>query len=237
MKTIPSALKNFRRITWKPQIAKGDGTLDDSKFSGTPYLAEHETWPVCQNCGEPMSLFLQLNLNSLPEPLNDEFGSGLLQLFYCTNDERGCEFECETYSPFSQAKLVRIIEPDGTAQSPEMPEAALKFPPKLIIGWEEHDDYPNWEEGREQGISLTDDDWERLDQQGFPQAGDKLGGWPYWVQGIEYPDCPICHQRMRFVFQIDSNAHLAFEFGDSGCGHITQCPTHPDQVAFAWACA
>ncbi len=41
---------------------------------------------------------------------------------------------------------------------------------------------------------------------------------------------------MRLVFQVDSDDNLSFMFGDSGCGHITQCQHHKNQVAFAWTC-
>ena len=47
---------------------------------------------------------------------------------------------------------------------------------------------------------------------------------------------PAVSAQMRLVFQIDSNDHLLFMFGDLGCGHLTQCPTHEDVLAFGWAC-
>lgn len=53
---------------------------------------------------------------------------------------------------------------------------------------------------------------------------------------MEYPNCLICGERMRLVFQVDSNDNLPFMFGDLGCGHITQCKYHKNQVAFGWAC-
>lgn len=65
---------------------------------------------------------------------------------------------------------------------------------------------------------------------------DKLGGWPRWIQGAEYPTCPTCQNSMRVVFQIDSEDHIPYMFGDSGIGHITQCPEHHNVVAFGWAC-
>src|SRR5262249_10333174 len=65
--------------------------------------------------------------------------------------------------------------------------------------------------------------------------GDKLGGWPDWVQGVEYPNCSQCGQRMALVFQVDSEDNVPFLFGDAGCGHITQCPDHKEVVAFGWA--
>jgi hypothetical protein len=66
---------------------------------------------------------------------------------------------------------------------------------------------------------------------------DKLAGWPCWIQGVEYPNCPRCGRRMIHVFQLDSEDHVPFMFGDVGCGHITQCPDHNEVVAFGWACS
>ncbi|HEY7328275.1 MAG TPA: DUF1963 domain-containing protein [Gemmataceae bacterium] len=58
------------------------------------------------------------------------------------------------------------------------------------------------------------------------QPRDKLAGWPYWIQNVEYPSCPRCGQQMIHVFQVDSEDNIPFMFGDSGCGNITQCPEH-----------
>ncbi len=236
MKIISEALSKYQRRTWIPQVIEGDGSPDDSKFSGTPYLGKGETWPCCAHCGEPMPLFLQLNLDRLPQALGNEFGSGLLQLFYCTNSDPHCESECEAFFPFSQSTLVRVITPDTVPQIVELPESAAQFSVQRIIEWEADIDYPNWEEGQECGIQLSDEEWERLADENFPRAGDKLAGWPNWVQGIEYPRCPVCHKDMRCVFQLDSEDHLSYKFGDAGCGHITQCQIHKTHVAFAWAC-
>ena len=75
-----------------------------------------------------------------------------------------------------------------------------------------------------------------LYEQDFPKTGDKLLGWPAWVQGIEYPECPVCSDSMKFIFQIDSEDNLDYMFGDVGCAHITQCEKHPERLAIAWAC-
>ena len=82
-----------------------------------------------------------------------------------------------------------------------------------------------------------DDLWDELSEAGYPRGGDKLAGYPMWVQGVEYPNCPVCNEQMRLLFQIDSNDNLPYLFGDAGCGHITQCKTHKDQIAFGWACS
>ncbi|HBL10742.1 MAG TPA: molybdate metabolism regulator, partial [Cyanobacteria bacterium UBA11162] len=67
--------------------------------------------------------------------------------------------------------------------------------------------------------------------------GDKLAGYPLWVQGMEYSGCPICHEPMRQVFQLVSEDNLPYMFGDVGIGHVLQCQTHKEQLAFIWACS
>ena len=134
------------------------------------------------------------------------------------------------------------------------------LPAKTIVDWTEFVDYPNPQEHEELGLQYTYD-WdshpfqlrvecpevglvvEGLEADGLAEKissaapGDKLAGWPHWIQGAEYPVCPQCSQRMGLVFQLDSNDHLPFMFGDMGTGHITQCPAHKDIVAFGWACS
>jgi uncharacterized protein YwqG len=236
MADVPEVIQPFKRQAWKPITTDGDGSLSASKFSGKPQLRPGESWPTCQNCGKPMQLFLQLNLQELPQPLQTEFGSGLLQMFYCTSTEPLCEVDCEAFFPFAKSTLLRIVPLDSAAQGIAIPDIPDFFPPKSIIGWEEVTDYPNCTEGYELGLELSDSEWEALSEQNLPHPGDKLAGWPTWVQGVEYPDCPVCQQSMRLVFQLDSEDHLPYMFGDVGCGHITQCETHKDQLAFGWAC-
>lgn len=237
MTTLPSAILPFRRTTWLPVIEEEDGSARDSKFGGAPWLAEDEQWPACQHCGEPMPLFVQLNLDTLPSAAGGTFGSGLLQLFYCTNTDPHCESECAAFFPFTCGKLVRVIAAEDEGRAVERPKNVRWIAPKRIVAWRENNDYPGWEEGQELGIDLSETQWEQLVSAGYPKAGDKLGGWPLWIQGIEYPRCPICQSRMWLVFQLDSNDHLPYQFGDAGCGHITQCPIHHAKAAFAWACS
>jgi len=235
--SIPSAaIAPYRRKAWKPLVADNDGSLSASKFSGMPWLKQNEDWPQCQNCGKPMQLFVQLNLDELPEALEGEFGHGLLQMFYCTGQEPLCEVECEAFFPFAKSVLTRVVQAGGDAHSIEIPAIENLFPPKHITGWEEIDDCPNGEEGEALGLELEESEWEALSEEGFPQSGDKLAGWPHWVQGVEYPNCPLCGERMRLLFQLDSDDHVPYMFGDVGCGHITQCKHHKNQLAFGWAC-
>jgi uncharacterized protein YwqG len=236
------------RRAWKPVCI--DGGTNTARFGGSALLGR-ESWPACAGCRNPMQLLLQLPLASLPG--NVVRGDGLLQAFYCSRDDG----RCETWAPFSGAHLVRLVrEPLNDVASPLGRDA---FRLRSVVSWNELADYPHVEEHERLGL-IYEHDFERklvrvtcaelgidvpdLDQDiaeviSDPAAGDKLGGWPLWIQQPEYPSCPRCARQMAFVFQIDSGdvvyPHPRM-FGDGGIGHITQCPDHPDVLAFGWAC-
>lgn len=227
-----------QRIAFLPKTSEGDGSICESKFSGRPWLAEDEPWLACQNCNTPMQLFVQLNLEELPEHEQKRLGNkGLIQLFYCVSSDPLCEVICEAYFPFASSVLPRFIENPGpktnaTAQGPDSP-----FPARRIEGWEAlPDDMPGAEEAYALGLEPSEEDMRILEDMERPAVGDKLGGWPAWVQGVEYPSCPHCQSQMELVLQIDSNDNLPYMFGDMGTGHLTRCPHHPETLAFAWAC-
>lgn len=235
---IKPILEPYKRQAWIPKVTEKKSGPTASKFSGVPALSHNESWPCCTNCEQPMQLFLQLNSKDLPESVRGTFGEGFLQVFYCTNSEKECEVDCEAFFPFSKSTLVRVV--NYTADiilSPESSPVTDAFPEKQIVGWEAKEDYPNWEELQNLGCTLSDEQSDLLCELGYPQPKDKLLGWPYWVQGVEYPDCPECGKPMKLVFQIDSEDNLPYMFGDVGCSHVTQCEQHPDRMAIAWACS
>ena len=200
-------------------------------------LLEGEKWPCCQHCNQPMQLFIQLSSEHLPKESGKPFGSGYLQVFYCTNWDKQCDVECEAFFPFSKSTLIRVVDFSPSSSSDDIKSPVKDvFPEKEITAWVSKDDYPNWEELEKQGCSLSDEQSDYLCNQGYPLPKDKLLGWPYWVQSVEYPECPECGKRMELVFQIDSEDNIPYMFGDVGCSHITQCKDHKDKMAIAWAC-
>ena len=128
---------------------------------------------------------------------------------------------------------MRIVSGAPAGETRALP--AGMFPPRRITGWTETEDYPNYEELDDLGAPLDEDELDGLADE-FPREGEKLLGWPYWVQGVEYPECRVCGTQMTMLFQMDSSRTLPFMFPDAGAGHITQCPIHPDELAFGWAC-
>jgi uncharacterized protein YjbI with pentapeptide repeats/uncharacterized protein YwqG len=309
---IANKLQHLKRKAWKPITVRGDGSLTASKFAGKPWLSADEQYPSCSCCHTPLQFFLQLNLNELPEGVGGEFGNGILQFFYCTNNEDNID-ECDNYEPFTGNKLVRIIQPLGNSSDRELPinnrwKSNIRlfkgaFSPRQIIDWKEMDDYPNWYEAESlRGISCDrdeteiildcagvdeeeldfshlleyqnetefEDSIERLDPNDddfeyynyrvdikheerimrseiitefmentnmLPFRGDKLAGYPNWVQDIEYPNCPICDRVMdRLIFEFDSDDNVPYLWGDVGTGYIVQCPEHKERVTFFWQC-
>lgn len=225
----------YKKVAWIPEVVDGDGAPSDSKFSGLAFIPADQEWPECGNCGQPMQLFVQINSEELPDEAREYLAAGILQLFYCTNWDEECEVECDAFFPFSRASLVRIIEPIDASPIATSP-VKDSFPPRRITGWHSAIDYPSWEELKLMGVHLTDSERDQISDSCAPAGGEKLGGWPAWVQGVEYPRCPECREQMHHVFQVDSENNIPYMFGDVGRGHITQCRNHPHILAFAWAC-
>jgi uncharacterized protein YwqG len=233
---LRARLAPFRRGTWIPEVVDGAGPPDASRLGGAPWLRPGETWPACPNCGRPMHLFVQLNARDLPPAGAQALEGGLMQFFYCIREDPTCEQECDGWAPFARNTLLRLIPRDDLGGGAMASADVEAFPPKRITGWTEAIDYPHCEDAEDRGLQLSDEETDALDDCARPHAGEKLLGWPYWVQGIEYPDCPECGTRMHLLFQIDSERHLPYMFGDSGVGHVTQCPRHRNRLAFGWAC-
>ncbi len=237
---------------WLPIVVDGDGDSLASKFGGRPWLAIDEAWPICPHCPQPLQLFLQLNLGNLPETVREEFGSGLLQVFHCLSEN--CQSVVDYPGVYygrvpslEQSSRIRLVNPVGSGSTPPLPEISGEpyetFPAKTIIDWQMIDDYPDPEE-----LGLSEDEWDEIverfglndlidyEDQYPTHEADKLGGYPRWVQGVEYPGCPVCLARMRLVFQLDSGNNLDYAFGDMGIAYVLQCQTHKDQFAFISSC-
>jgi uncharacterized protein YwqG len=242
LESLRTRISKMRHWAFKPLVEEGDGPVTSSKFSGKAHIPEGEDWPSCPNCKRPMQLFLQLDLGSLPKELEGCYGTGLLQMFYCTSYEPNCEVDNSGWLPFSKNCVLRILRPKGPGKNLKIPPIDRYFPAKRIIGWKRIDDYPGLEVMDELGVEIANETYDRIFKEDSksvwpsPDQKDKLGGWPFWCQSPEYPQCPKCGKIMRLLFQLDSEDNLPYMFGDVGTGHITQCEDHLDIVAFGWAC-
>ncbi len=230
-------LDKYKRIAYIPIIKESELEFSvKSKIGGFPYLRNQDDWPVCPNCSKNMPLFLQLNLEDLPIKKD----KGLIQLFYCTSEEPHCESDLEAFFPFSKAVVCRKIqiEKNTSIITPNIDEI---YDEKLIIGWEMKNDYPHPEEYHRLGINLEieDDVYDLMEEReiGLAIEGDKLFGWPYWVQSEEYPSDRNTGTTMDLLFQLSSEDNLQYMFGDAGIGHLTQSVDDQNELGFGWACS
>ncbi len=235
-KTI-QILNEFKRTAYLPVVKRNANTHSTkSKIGGFPYLRNAEDWPICPNCKKNMQLFLQLNLEELPIKKD----SGLIQLFYCTSTQPHCESDLEAFFPFSKGVNCRMIKIEH-GSSTVVPNIDEQFGEKVIIDWKPVDDFPHFEEYAQLGIDLEldDDVYELMEQRnmGLPVENDKLFGWPYWVQSVEYPYDRNSEKQMELVFQFISEDNLPYMFGDVGIGHLTQSPDNKNELGFGWACS
>ena len=180
-----------------------------------------------------MHFVVQLNVAQLPEPARVRLGDGLVQLFLC---DRPCQTE-GGWAPFALTTCVRRISPIGEGALSEGPG----FPPAHVVMWTGRDEYPSYEDLRRtlpsRDPSLPHDVSDRLRDLGLsPCAGEKLLGWPAWIQAREEAPCRRCQRPMEPVLQIDSNRTLPIQLGDDlGIGWLVRCDPC-DEMSFIWQC-
>ncbi|WP_300523539.1 DUF1963 domain-containing protein [Alcanivorax sp.] len=233
---IKLKLAPLSRTAWRPRIGPAVPGAR-SKFGGLPLLRPDESWPCCGHCHQPMQLFVQLDSGDLPADAGQPFGDGVLQVFYCTNMEEECEVFCQAHLPFSEASLSRVIPRDQTQGFDALPVTIPDaFPEQSLTGWSRHNDFPDQQETVAINDDLPDGTLALLHaHRPAPRAGDKLLGWPHWVQNVDYPTCPCCQKNMNFVMQLDSTDTLPFWFGDYGCAYVFQCENHPEVMTMTWS--
>lgn len=169
---------------------------------------------------------------------------------------------CDDFEAFSECHFLRVIDRESAHSSGESNEK--DFPRQDIVEWKQFSDFPgsaehrklglqydynfkigstetsiHWEEGNVhfENLKETDTSDGIAETISSAEPGDKLLGWPHWAQGVEYPNCPKCDKQMQYFLQIDSQDNLPHMLGDLGCGHVSFCPDHFEQIAFTWACS
>lgn len=242
--------KKLVKTAYKPVLSKELIEQKEellSKYFGTVWINADEKWPCLDDDEKiPALCVLQLNISTLPDEYKNKLGgSGLLQFFYQYNEGR-----------YGSDSLVRkITNFENGSFVPQPLESGVKnYKEKTIIDWKPTKDYPHqqdlYEKENVEGI-LAGEDYDieelmELTEEYHCIQGDKLGGWPFYTQGVE--------NFGEFIFQIDAGcfydgkkfpANAKELFASDGTGHIfierfgefeNVVESNEEDYVFNWAC-
>lgn len=211
LKELKTKLKKEKRKAFLPTVERSKGPPTGNRFGGQP----------CATGARPegreglLPLVVQVDLSSHPD--KKAVQEGLLQLFW---------------DPSARAGQAQIV-----AAGDELDWRGPAFPAQEIVAWgRAKSDFPSLAEDPARSAGALSDD-ESAVLRDLNLGGDKLGGWPDWLQDPVYPSCPTCSEAMtQLVLQIEAGRHVAIDLGDAGVGYVVQCPTHREQVAFFSQC-
>lgn len=229
-KRVEDVARRLRRDALVPETEPGDGPPDASRFGGLPWLLAGEDTVDCGRCHAPMPLVLQLRRDDVPAPWQRLFAADLIQFFLC---DSACQGD-DGWEPFARSSLVRHVPLCAPGPTGRPGRGLPALPGKLVRGWARRDDHPSYEDLLREvpdadvlAISAA------LKTRGdTPLEGEKLGGWPHWIQSASYPRC-TCGALMQPFFQVDSHHTLPIQLGDTGVGWMVHCSSC-QAMTFLW---
>lgn len=231
------ALQRLGRTAFTIRTRVGEPREGDplSRFGGRPWLPNGQAWPACERCGQALKLLLQLDLDDLPPGGPPQRSGGLAQLFHCFSES--CGGRCKNGPSSDPPYLARVVDtrlPGAPAEHPLADGQAVQA--STILDWEPRLELPGRAEHGALGAELAGALERLADDRLQPAAADKLGGWPHWSGPPRPALCPTCGGPMELLFQLDADGCLDLGAGaDQPVGHLTRCPTHSSDLAFAWS--
>lgn len=161
------------RVAFLP-VTSPDAVERSSIATTTVWRPVGSTWPSCRGCQRPLAHVVTLDLAALPAPLTGP--DGLIQLFVCSHG-------CDTTTEASPGVLAEVVT-GATERLEAPPDARVDVcAPGSIIEFVRFEEDP-----------LVEGNDHR------PLRCDKLGGWPAWEQGEEWP-LDDEGARMELLFQ------------------------------------
>jgi predicted DNA-binding WGR domain protein len=243
--------REYGRVAYVPSVVDcEDDARDGSKFGGAPWIAPGDLWPLCERCGDPLPLYFQLRRDEVPAESRWAFRDEGLQVFACD--------ECVFRSPH-EGLLLRHVSLHGVGRDPqeslgdgfridrqvatEVLRATWiirrtttrgKIDQDVCIAWPKR--IAGWVPTADIRRDVDDDVAEELyELEVHCLRGDKLGGWPDWVDEPTVAACATCRHDMDYFFQVDSDCNLPVIFGDAGTAWVFVC-RECARGALRWQC-
>lgn len=174
------------------------------------YLDAHERCPWCKG---PLVYLANIESSLLKSMLGVNLSFSHLPFYSCAQCMCGvnwlfCELEADGKPKWSDFNKYSYGSPE-MAESltfESLPEKELSFaisselrPPLLYSCGVEPEEY---------------------------RPNSQFGGAPSWLQGAEYPCCPKCQLRMKFLFQIDAEGHDIYDWGVYYAFYCEKCQSY-----------
>ena len=178
--------------------AKEGGAVADSEdvWGGVPRGISAREWPACAECGAPMIHVATFHAHPDRLPLVKH---AALMAFVCGGES--CEFwEADTGA---NKVLLRTAKQLAKATLKAAP-AGAEVAKAMRLAYRE----------------VFEVDTAREPNAASPEARDKVGGYPAFLQFDQVPACPTCDAPMRFVAQLDEHD---LNFTGGGMAYIFAC--------------
>jgi len=201
----------------------------NSKFGGSPYAEEHDSWPQRPTCKNDLVFIAQLK---------DDKTGNLFVFYYCfecfpwgLGDEEKGQWIIRRYQNSSMEKYQEIF-PYQKNETLVVPCTVSMKTVKALPDWEGLESHFN--EAGDLCSEIDDDNpWEEYESAVIRNSclndyATLLGGYPRWVQGETTNKCPECDEELKFLGQIDSEDAAGIMWGDVGLVYLFQCKNHPD---------
>jgi hypothetical protein len=216
------------RTTVRLHPRRGEGAIGESKIGGAISWPSSEEWPICTEHDCPFVAVLQLRAADVPE-LGFPQGTDLFQLLWCPNDHENAR---PLYAPSAKiywrrnsgirSYLAAPSSPTASAaQSDYIPRPCILHPERVIEFPDIYDlaeDRADLVEKLKKSKAVSDVpesypcEFDESDAEGCEDIyqsslsvadGLKVGGYPYWIQYPEWPQCE-CGHRMDYLLTVAS---------------------------------
>lgn len=194
-----------------------------SWWGGNFLGAAGETAPICETSGRPMHPLLQIRVDELPQALPAFSGIALINIWMDLEDiplrdaENGRGFTVRTYPEIAG---LAPIGP-GYRESDALPTFPVLWRASAL-------EQPSWDDiafELPKRVAQSDDGNWFFQSRYATEANQhrrtcpvKLGGWPTWIQGENWP------KDGEFCLQIDSTDKGCFYVGDAGSIYLFRTP-------------
>lgn len=212
MRSLKKKLKPHARLTHKIRVKGGAGSPLDSRFGGMPYLAPGESWPLTSD-GKPMLFLFQVDLGKLPV----EAGTGLARVFIDERNGFRDEDNVVMHTHTTEGGAWQAAPTGGRILMPTQMSGFYKGKPDLPGADVPCGTVP---------VTLDPNEAELL--QKVCLTGDKVGGWPHWIQDADWRGYD------RLLLQTDTGGSLPFSYADSGIGFLLQRSDDPTDMKMVW---